>query len=744
MAVSILLSRPPRACCSNRDPRFEPAQDDPSGSAMVSELDYSWDRSWIVLPRGYFVNLGVYFSGFVLLVSLCFTLDLNLAYPPIQFGLYLVYILYTIYPQLRPRAQKFVEAAWPPQLFKSFGLSATPTPEVPTVIVTDSDLLITNEPEIVTANIVEPIATPTFKRSFNNSHTTLDTRLPASRSNNAALYSIPKLTITPDSPSTKTQGGSSSDLQIQPGSSQPPLPTAHSSPAQGRNKRRRPLGNFDPPWVSGAGGLLGHLSSFPGQIDSLANRNLSRGVLGWLVTVLTLPIAAPILLSVVPSLGVWTMIDRGTEAWDEVDFNFGWDEPEDLRSRAQKSQLGWGKAPRCTASRALILRQLIAMPEAGALNYRRFQAFAFPWLGSLCAISLGYVDQLVFFGVPGVVVGLGVGCVLGGISLCLTYNLPATAKRYRELLAKYLELSRIDFISPLYLSPLPFITAPDEDYLSPPIPPMFQDSPGPEFLEVADGGRSPGKGSRPWAKGEAGSPSMAATQRSPSPAISIRRQPSWATTFDALNGRSSSHSSPALGSPLGPSLSPNQQLRDFLLKTKPDLGPLDFIFYVDSLLVLLGIVTAILYINAASGLLMALLTFLADLLNLPSTLVGMTVLAWGNSISDLASATGMAKGGYPMIALTSTLAGPVLNLLLTFGVGLCSLLINNHPIKLPAMPSVTWVAVGFIAANCLLILTFALPSKTVSGRVRRPGLAWLPYLQLTNFLAFLVALVTAQ
>ena len=50
-------------------------------------------------------------------------------------------------------------------------------------------------------------------------------------------------------------------------------------------------------------------------------------------------------------------------------------------------------------------------------------------------------------------------------------------------------------------------------------------------------------------------------------------------------------------------------------------------------------------------------------------MLGLTVLAWGNSVGDLSTNLAMAKKGLANMALTACFAGPVFNMLVGLGVG---------------------------------------------------------------------------
>lgn len=51
-------------------------------------------------------------------------------------------------------------------------------------------------------------------------------------------------------------------------------------------------------------------------------------------------------------------------------------------------------------------------------------------------------------------------------------------------------------------------------------------------------------------------------------------------------------------------------------------------------------------------------------------MLGLTVLAWGNSLGDLVADVSVAKGGEPRMAVAATFAGPLFNLLVGLGVSL--------------------------------------------------------------------------
>ena len=69
-----------------------------------------------------------------------------------------------------------------------------------------------------------------------------------------------------------------------------------------------------------------------------------------------------------------------------------------------------------------------------------------------------------------------------------------------------------------------------------------------------------------------------------------------------------------------------------------------------------------------------LLKMLGLLTGLPTTLLGLTVLAWGNSIGDYMANTSIARKGFGEMAITGCFASPIFNILL--GLGFSTLRIN--------------------------------------------------------------------
>lgn len=81
-----------------------------------------------------------------------------------------------------------------------------------------------------------------------------------------------------------------------------------------------------------------------------------------------------------------------------------------------------------------------------------------------------------------------------------------------------------------------------------------------------------------------------------------------------------------------------------------------------------GFSVSIIWIYGLATEIVALLKAFGVLYGISDILLGMTVLAWGNNIGDLVTNLSLAKQGFPQMAMSACFAGPVLALLLGFGV----------------------------------------------------------------------------
>ena len=85
--------------------------------------------------------------------------------------------------------------------------------------------------------------------------------------------------------------------------------------------------------------------------------------------------------------------------------------------------------------------------------------------------------------------------------------------------------------------------------------------------------------------------------------------------------------------------------------------------------------------------------------------MGLTILAWGNSMGDVSANMTMARKGLANMAITACFAGPVFNILIGLGGGFTKLNRDQgvEATEVELSPSLT-VGFAFLTVNCLLVL----------------------------------------
>ena len=94
--------------------------------------------------------------------------------------------------------------------------------------------------------------------------------------------------------------------------------------------------------------------------------------------------------------------------------------------------------------------------------------------------------------------------------------------------------------------------------------------------------------------------------------------------------------------------------------------------YFKPVYTLLGFVMSVIWIYTIANEIVSLLSAFGFMFNISSTILGLTVLSWANSVGDLVSDMAMAKQGFSQMAVSACIGGPCLNMLL--GVGIASTL----------------------------------------------------------------------
>jgi sodium/potassium/calcium exchanger 6 len=126
---------------------------------------------------------------------------------------------------------------------------------------------------------------------------------------------------------------------------------------------------------------------------------------------------------------------------------------------------------------------------------------------------------------------------------------------------------------------------------------------------------------------------------------------------------------------------------------------------VSTPIALYGFIIAATWIDFISDKLVSLLEFLGIICRIPSPIMGLTVLAWGNSMGDLSANITLARKGLANMAMTACFAGPFFNVLVGLGLGFSRLAaITGNPEKEVTVTPAVLTGIIFVVINALLIM----------------------------------------
>lgn len=119
----------------------------------------------------------------------------------------------------------------------------------------------------------------------------------------------------------------------------------------------------------------------------------------------------------------------------------------------------------------------------------------------------------------------------------------------------------------------------------------------------------------------------------------------------------------------------------------------------------LGFLTSALWINAAATEVVNILRSLGVVFRLSNTVLGLTLLAWGNSIGDVFSDFTLARQGYPRMAFSACFGGIIFNVLVGVGLG-CLLQISRGHVEVKLEPDglLVWVLAGALGLSLVCSL----------------------------------------
>lgn len=120
------------------------------------------------------------------------------------------------------------------------------------------------------------------------------------------------------------------------------------------------------------------------------------------------------------------------------------------------------------------------------------------------------------------------------------------------------------------------------------------------------------------------------------------------------------------------------------------------------LAVIVAFIMSVFWISFIAGELLGCLVTLGIILGVSPALLGLTVLAWGNSIGDLVADVAVARVGQPAMSVAGCFAGPMFNMLIGLGAALSLRTAKDYPVgyQLDQHPGIL-VAFGFLCISLL-------------------------------------------
>mmetsp|Transcript_5283 Transcript_5283/g.11787 ORF Transcript_5283/g.11787 Transcript_5283/m.11787 type:complete len:850 (-) Transcript_5283:642-3191(-) len=134
--------------------------------------------------------------------------------------------------------------------------------------------------------------------------------------------------------------------------------------------------------------------------------------------------------------------------------------------------------------------------------------------------------------------------------------------------------------------------------------------------------------------------------------------------------------------------------------------------------VVMSFLNSIAWIDLLASELVALLEALGYILDIDHVILGLTVLAWGNSLGDLLADVAVAKQGYPSMAITACYGCPLFNMMLGLGISFTAVCASSFPTSVPVSLDIH-LFISFLCLGGILAITM-LSTLVLKFRLPRP------------------------
>uniref|UniRef100_H2Y6Q3 Sodium/calcium exchanger membrane region domain-containing protein n=1 Tax=Ciona savignyi TaxID=51511 RepID=H2Y6Q3_CIOSA len=122
-----------------------------------------------------------------------------------------------------------------------------------------------------------------------------------------------------------------------------------------------------------------------------------------------------------------------------------------------------------------------------------------------------------------------------------------------------------------------------------------------------------------------------------------------------------------------------------------------------------GFIVAVVWTYTVANEIVNLLQTFGAILNVSNVIMGLTFLAWGNSIGDVVADVALARQGFPRMSLSACFGGPLFNLLI--GIGLpCTITIikTGKPVQVAFTHLEAVLCAGLLVSLCLSFIVIPL------------------------------------
>lgn len=128
-------------------------------------------------------------------------------------------------------------------------------------------------------------------------------------------------------------------------------------------------------------------------------------------------------------------------------------------------------------------------------------------------------------------------------------------------------------------------------------------------------------------------------------------------------------------------------------------------------ILLVAFMMSVFWISTVAGELLNCLAAIGMLLEVHPSLLGLTVLSWGNSVGDLVADVAVARAGQPAMAMAGCFAGPMFNMLVGLGTALVMQTADVYP-KAYELHLHTGIVIAFVflllsLMGSLLVITWS-------------------------------------